>query len=259
MMKGKHRLVSAGGACFLLALALTAQKNTSLEQDIEMLRKYHSVLPAANSGLELAAAGNWEQAGKELDRCLAILPGHPNAAYGKAVVANQAGEIAAALAWIERAENGCLAMQQVWKNQKTNWLSMSREDEKRMRELAAQSIGGSTSSLACVSVDRAYESKKTGRATADVIGDGASPFEIPAEFHALHGNLLFKLRRLDEAEAQYLLALAIEPAHERCLNNLINVYFVTRRLDKAREWLERAGKLKARINPRLEQAIREAE
>ena len=259
MMKNKQRNFSICGVCFLFALALTAQKSTSLEQDIEMLRKYHSALPAANSGLELAAAGNWEQAGKELDHCLAILPGHPNAAYGKAVIANQAGEIAEALGWIERAEKGCLALQQVWENQKTNWLSMSRDDEKRMRELAAQSIGGSTNSLACVSVDRAYESKKTGRATADVIGNGASPFEIPAEFHSLHGNLLFKLRRLDQAEDQYLLALAGEPAHERCLNNLINVYFVTRRLDKAREWLERAGKQKVRINPLLEQAIREAE
>ncbi len=247
------------GLCLLLPALLPGQKSTSLEQDMELLRKYHSTLPSANKGLERVAVRDWQGAESELQRCLAILPGHPNACYGKAVIASQAGDLPAALSWIERAEAGCLELQRVWENQKPNWLSMSREDEKRLRELAAQDIGGSTSSLACVSVDRAYESKKTGRATADVLQDGASPFAIPAEFHALHGNLLFKLRRPGEAEAQYLKALAIEPGHERCLNNLVNLYFVGRRLDQAREWLEQARKRKARIHPRLAQAVEKAQ
>lgn len=259
MKKSKKKVGLACWLGLLLAALLPGQKGASLEQDMELLRKYHSTLAVANKGLELAAMRNWQEAGLELERCLAVMPGHPSACYGKAVIAGQAGDLPAALAWIERAEAGCLELQRVWENQKPNWLSMSREDEKRLRELAAQDIGGSTSSLACVSVDRAYESKKTGRATADVLQDGASPFAMPAEFHALHGNLLFKSRRLDEAEAQYLKALAIAPGHERCLNNLINLYFVGRRFDLAREWLAQARKRKARIHPQLEKVVEEAQ
>jgi len=245
-------------ACLQFAALLAGQGSTSIGKDMEMLRRFHSTLPAANRGLELVAARDYEAAGREFDRCLKILPEHPHACYGKAVIASQAGDIAPALSWIERAEKGCLGLQQVWNRQKTNWLTMSKDDEKRLRDLATQNIGGMTNSIACVSVERAYESKKTGKATVDVIQDDTSPFVIPAEFLALHGNLLFKLRRIDEAEAKYLEALAVEPAHERCLNNLINIYFVSRRLGQAREWLEKARQLKAKINPKLEQAVLEA-
>lgn len=257
-MKDKRLIFFVCWTCLVIPVLLPGQKGTSLEGDMDMLRKLHSTQSEGKKGLDLLQARDWEGAAGHFNKCLRILPLHPNACFGMATIANQMGDVAQSLSWIERAETGCLALQQVWENQRPNWLSMSKDDEKRMRELAAQHIGGSTSSLACVSVDRAYESKKTGRTTTSVIQGGASPFEIPAEFHSLHGNLLFKLRRLDEAEAQYLEALAREPAHERCLNNLINLYFVTRRLDKAREWLERAGQQKVRINPRLEQAIREA-
>jgi hypothetical protein len=50
----------------------------------------------------------------------------------------------------------------------------------------------------------------------------------------------------------------VEPAHERCLNNLVNIYFITRRLAEAREWLDKAARLKVKVNPNLEKAVREA-
>lgn len=246
-------------ACLLIPAGLGAQDNFSVDKDMDTLRKYHSALPVANKGLELVAARDWEAAAAQFDRCLEILPDHPNACYGKAVVRNQAGDVPQALAWIEKAEKGCVSLQRVWEKQKTNWLSMSKDDEKRLRELASQNIGGNINSIACSTVDRAYESKKTGRAANDVIQDDASPFAVPAEFLVLHGNLLFKQKRLAEAEAKYLEALAVEPAHERCLNNLVNIYFVSRRLAEAREWLDKAAQLKVKVNPNLEKAVREAE
>ena len=75
---------------------------------------------------------------------------------------------------------------------------------------------------------------------------------------SLHGNLFFKLKRFAEAEAKYLAALAIEPGHERCLNNLINIYFVTGKIGQARGWLEKADQQKVKVNPGLEKAVRQA-
>ncbi|MCU0275351.1 MAG: tetratricopeptide repeat protein [Acidobacteria bacterium] len=245
-------------ACLPFAALLAGQGSTSIDKDMEMLRKYHSTLPAANKGLELVAARDWAGAAREFDRCLAILPEHPQACYGKAVISNQAGDITPALSWIERAEQGRLAMKQAWENQKTNWLAVSKEDAGRLNEIIAQNIGGSSTSISCMARESSSQSKRTGMPSKSVLQEGPSPFDGPAEFHAFHGNLLFKLRRIDEAEAKYLEALAVEPAHERCLNNLINIYFVSRRLGQAREWLEKARQLKAKINPKLEQAVLEA-
>ncbi len=248
-------------ACLLMPAGLGAQDSSSVDKDMVTLRKYHSVLAVANKGLEWVAARDWEAAAKQFDRCLEILPDHPNACYGKAVISNQAGDVPMALSWIEKAEKGCAALQLVWAKQNTNWLSMSKDDAKRLHELAAQTMGGNTETVGCTSQDRAYESKKTGRPSEDALKDsksGTSPFAVPAEFLALHGNLLFKQKRLPEAEARYLEALAVEPAHERCLNNLVNIYFVTGRLAKAREWLDKAARLKVKVNPNLEKAVRES-
>jgi tetratricopeptide (TPR) repeat protein len=249
-------------ACLLIPAGLGAQDSSSVDKDMDTLRKYHSVLAVANKGLEFVAAKDWEAAAKQFDRCLEIMPDHPNACYGKAVISNQAGDVPQALGWIEKAEQGCISLQLVWMKQKTNWLSISKDDAKRLHELAAQTMGGNTETVGCTSQDRAYESKKTGRPSEDALqdakGSGTSPFAVPAEFLALHGNLLFKEKRLPEAEAKYLEALAVEPAHERCLNNLVNIYFVTRRLAEAREWLDKAARLKVKVNPNLEKALREA-
>lgn len=53
-------------------------------------------------------------------------------------------------------------------------------------------------------------------------------------------------------------ALALEPGHERCLNNLINVYFISGRIGSARDWLEKADRLKVRVNFELARAVRRA-
>jgi Tfp pilus assembly protein PilF len=261
-MKRNCRLHILCLACLLIPAGLGAQDSSSVDKDMVTLRKYHSVLALANKGLELVAARNWEAAARQFDRCLEILPDHPNACYGKAVISNQAGDVPQALNWIEKAENGCVSLQLVWAKQKTNWLTISKDDAKRLHELAAQTMGGNTETVGCTSQDRAYESKKTGRPSEDALqdakGSDASPFAVPAEFLALHGNLLFKEKRFPEAEAKYLEALAVEPAHERCLNNLVNIYFITRRLAEAREWLDKAARLKVKVNPNLEKAVREA-
>ena len=53
-------------------------------------------------------------------------------------------------------------------------------------------------------------------------------------------------------------ALAIDPGHERCLNNLINIYFISGRIEQARNWLEKANQQKVKINAGLEKALRQA-
>jgi tetratricopeptide (TPR) repeat protein len=245
-------------ACLMIPAWLAGQTISDSEQGMEMLRKFHSTLPTANKGFELMMAKDWEGAAHQFSCCLDVLPEHPNACFGMAFISNQTGDVPKALTWIEQAEKACASLQLVWENQKINGLKLSQEDEGRLYELATQNIGGNINNWSCTARARAYESKQLGLPSKDVMKAETSPFIVPAEFLALHGNLLFKQKRFAEAEAKYLEALAIEPAHERCLNNLVNIFFVTKRFALAREWLDKGAKLKVKMNPGLEKAVREA-
>ncbi|MBU4405896.1 MAG: tetratricopeptide repeat protein [Candidatus Aminicenantes bacterium] len=246
----------------LIPFMLTGQKNAGVDNNLEILRKLHSTQAIVNKGLELLTAKDLAGAASEFNRALETLPENPNACYGMAYIGNQKREIAQALIWIEQAEKGCLLLQQTWEKQKTNPFKLSKEDEGRLREIAAQNIGGSVNGTNCWLNNTAYDMKRIGVNNTAVPLKGNtdnSPFAVPAEFLSLHGNLLFKLKRFPEAEAKYLEALAIAPGHERCLNNLINIYFISGRIEQARSWLEKAGQQKVKINQGLEKAVRQAQ
>jgi len=78
---------------------------------------------------------------------------------------------------------------------------------------------------------------------------------IPAPYHFYHGNDLFRLKRLPEAEAEYRLAVKTDPAYGEAYNNLINLLFAQKRLDEARTCLSQAETHKAAINPGLKKAV----
>ncbi|TFG78022.1 MAG: tetratricopeptide repeat protein [Chrysiogenales bacterium] len=256
--RSANRILCLG--LLFIPVMLTGQKNAAGDNNLEILRKLHSTQAIVNKGLELLTARDLAGAAREFNRALETLPENPNACYGMAYIGNQKREIAQALIWIEQAEKGCLLLQQAWEKQKTNPFKLSKEDEGRLREIAAQTVGGSVDLMNCVLNNTAYEMKRTGVNSNAVPLKGNtdnSPFVVPAEFLSLHGNLLFKLKRFPEAEAKYLEVLAIDPGHERCLNNLINIYFISGRIEPARRWLEKAGQQKVKINPGLEKAVRQ--
>ena len=247
--------------CLCVPLLLPAQEIPGEKQGLETLRKLGLTQPLLSEASDLLAVRDWAGAGRLFDRCLETLPENPGACFGKAYIANQAGDIAAGLAWMEKAEAASLFLEKVWENQKTELLKSSQEEKDRLLELAlGLQVRGETFSV-CKSHEYARESAKATQKAMNISFSGdfaAAPFAVPAEYLSLHGNLLFKLKHFPEAEAKYLAALAIAPAHERCLNNLINIYFITGRIAPAREWLGKADRLKVRINPGLARAVRQA-
>ena len=247
--------------CLFFPVLLAGQNNASDKQGLEVLRKLHLTQPLLNKASDLLAAKDWEGAARQFNRCLQALPESPDACFGMAYICNQTGDIPKALTWIEQAEKASLYLQLVWENQKTSMFKLSQEEQVRLLQLAEDLQNNGMSVYSCKSNQLASASsqatQKAMAITAKANTDD-SPFAIPAEFYSLHGNLLFKLKRLEEAEAQYLKALAIAPSHERCLNNLINIYFVSHKIEQAQSWLEKAMQQKVKINPELAQAVRNA-
>ena len=248
-------------SCLCLALLLPGQEIPGEKQGLETLRKLGLTQPLLSEAFDLLAVRDWAGAGRLFDRCLETLPENPGACFGKAYIANEGGDIAAGLAWMEKAAAASRCLEMVWENQKTELLKSSQEEKDRLLELAlGLQVRGETASV-CKSHEYARESSRAAQKAKSISGGGdfaSAPFAVPAEYLSLHGILLCKLKRYEEAEAKYLAALAIEPDHARCLNNLINIYFVTGRIGPARDWLEKAVRLKVAIHPGLARAVSQA-
>jgi Flp pilus assembly protein TadD len=247
--------------CLLVPVLLAGQNDSSNRKDLEILRKLHLTQPLLNKASDLLAAKDWEGAAQQFNRCLEALPESPDACFGMAYICNQTGDISKALTWIEQAEKASRYLQQVWENQKMSLFKLSQQEQIRLLQLAEDLQNNGMSVYSCKSNQLTSASSQATQKARAITANGKidnSPFAIPAEFFSLHGNLLFKLKRFEEAEAQYLQALAISPKHERCLNNLINIYFISHKIEQAKSWLKKAIQQKVKINPGLAKAVRNA-
>ncbi len=245
--------------CLCVPILVAGQNNANDKQGLEVLRKLRLTQPLLNKASDLLAAKDWEGAAQQFNRCLEAVPESPDACFGMAYICSQTGDNAKALTWMEQAEKASLYLQQVWEIQQASLFKMSQEERNRLLQLAEDLLNNGMSIYSCKANRLSSESAQATQQAREITAkgnSGDSPFAIPAEFYSLHGNLLFKLKRLDEAEAQYLKALAVAPGHERCLNNLINIYYVTGRIELARSWLEKADQQKVKVNPGLEKAVR---
>ena len=247
--------------CLFVPILLAGQNNPSNENGLEILRKLRMTQPLLNKASDLLAAKDWAGATRHFNRCLEALPESPDACFGMAYIFSQTGDITKALTWIEQAEKASLYLTQVWAKQKENLFKLSQEEQVRLLQLAEDLEDNGMGTYSCKSNKLTRESAQATQKARAITAKGNtdnSPFAIPAEFFSLHGNLLFKLKRFEEAEAQYLQALSISPDHERCLNNLINIYFISHKIEQAQSWLEKAIQQKVKINPGLIQAVRQA-
>lgn len=82
--------------------------------------------------------------------------------------------------------------------------------------------------------------------------------EMPADYCLIHGNILLRLQRFNEAAAQYLQALKIDPAHSAATNNLASLLFQAGNHAKALELIEQGEAKGATVNPELKKSILEA-
>lgn len=77
----------------------------------------------------------------------------------------------------------------------------------------------------------------------------------PAEYYFMHGNIFFRMKKLKEAHDQYVEAIRLGPQFPDTYNNLINLYFMVQKFDRAYEYIKKAEKQKVKVNPKLKAAI----
>lgn len=79
-----------------------------------------------------------------------------------------------------------------------------------------------------------------------------------ASYYYFHGNILMKLKKFNEAHAQYVEALKIDPTHGNASNNLASLYYMIKKYDKALYYLNQAEANGVEINPDFKKALMKA-
>jgi len=263
MRIGKNTLQGAAMALVALSLALAAplaaQKDFS-QTEKEMLAKYKQARAHFLKGGEHLKSGKLEKAEKEADVSLGILPRSADARLRKAELAYQRGRYEDALTEITIAKDDFVTVKDLYAFFYQDYLDRlrkQRDDLDNYVKDMSTNVSDKGSSQGRNPAQAAISKAKQDIAEIDrkLYEPVPQTLEVPAEFHYIHGNILFKLKRFAEARDQYQAAVKADPRHANAWNNLINIHFASGDQANALRLLEEAETNGVQVNAKLKQAI----
>ena len=247
--------------CWTLALAALVPLGSAQNA---LVNSYASLSPHIQKARAAFQKDRLDKCEKEALFCLNMLAEHHEAHFLMSHVLYKRGELEPALDHIVAAETGYLKLgqelavagRQAGQGQSEQMLQVTEEIADLAGAYAASKSHGNGMSdiYERALVDSRQELLKAegDRSKSDQQG---AVVVVPALYRFWHGNVLFRLKRLDEAEAQYKLAIRTDPDFGETYNNLINLLYMDGRVDEARQVLTQAEAHKAKVHPGLKKAV----
>ena len=227
------------------------------------IAKYKHATALYNAALEYFAEHDYARTREELEECLEMMPEYTQAHFLMAKAWYAQGIYDPALDSMEKAVASWETMSTV--------AALHREqidaELRRTRDSLQNSIDGLETRLFGNSSEQQRMRDQNQitelRQRIDAIDRRLTEWmerrdEMPADYCLIHGNILLRLQRFNEATAQYLQALEIDPAHSAATNNLASLLFQAGNHAKALERIEQGEAKGATVNPELKKAILEA-
>jgi tetratricopeptide (TPR) repeat protein len=224
------------------------------------IEKYKRATAHYNAAFKYFAEEDYARTRKELEKCVEIMPEYSQAHFFMAKNSYALGSYVAALDSMEKAEASWDIMATV--------AALHREQidaERRRTRDSLQSqideLGAQLSRNISDQQRMLIENQITElRQRIDEIDRRLMEWmerrdQMPADYCLIHGNILLRLERYNEAAAQYLQALKIDPGHSAATNNLASLLFQAGNPAKALELIEQGEANGATVNPELRKAI----
>lgn len=243
---------------------LLGQKRFMLNQkDAE---KFKMAKRLYTKGEQLFVGGKFKKAESTFKECLDRFPQYANADYYLARIYYQQDNLVAALKHIENANNNYEYIVDLGVNTQLEYIDRLRNQKQQVEEdIRTLQHAIDTSPLPSGSIElegvrsQIEVAKKTRRMLNDRL---RAPIpdskKIPASFHYVYGNVLFKLKKYSKALTQYLETVKTEPTHGNAYNNLANLYYMAKKYQKALFYLQKAQGCGVKINPKFKQALYKA-
>jgi tetratricopeptide (TPR) repeat protein len=248
-------------AALLLALPLRAQKDFN-QSEKETVEKYKRARTHFLKGGEHIKKGKMDKARKEAETALEIFPDYAEAHLLLAQLEYQDGRYENALKEVTTAKTDFNTFGKLYSYSYQEYLDRLREqrDEKQAyADALAATASAAKSNTDRMRIEAQVSKAKQDMTTIDMRLNNPIPatMDLPAEYHYIHGNILFKLNRYDEALALYQAAVKADPRHANAYNNLISIAFARNDVAGALTYLEQAEANGVTVNVKLKKAVLE--
>jgi len=253
--------VLSGGFLVVLALALVcpAQQGFPPAED-EILQRYEPAEALYLRAQDYFLRQNLAASRGEIEKCLGLMPEHGEARYLLAQIYTRLGAYRRALFQVEKAETYF------------DFLSKVRSREQQKKRLETQRLRDDENVLLAELKDNLAQSPDPAarprlliqiqevERIRDSLNDRlASPLplepRIPADYYSLHGDILQRLKKPEQAEVVFRLALQADPMRADSYNRLAGFYLGGGQAEKALETLEQAELKGMAVDEKLKKSV----
>jgi tetratricopeptide (TPR) repeat protein len=246
-------------AALLLALPLRAQKDFN-QAEKETVEKYKRARAHFLKGGEHLKKGKMDKARKEAETALEIFSDYAEAHLLMAQLEYQDGRYENALKEVTTAKTDFSTFGKLYTFSYQEYLDRLREQRDEKQEIVntmAAAVSTARNNVEQQRIEAAVSKAKQDIANIDMRLNNPIPatMELPAEYQYIHGNILFKLKRYDEALALYQAAVQADPRHANAYNNLIGIAFARNDVAGALKYLEQAEASGVTVNEKLKKAV----
>lgn len=256
-MKQKIPATAAGvilGILGLAVLALPLFTQTNFNMDEKRLIECHKrANPLYLDGFKLFAKGNLDKAEKKMQEALEIMPEHADASYMLAQIQLKRKDIPRALTLILDAKKNYAFIANFHTFTHQQYLDRLRQQRQDLEAQRSQILDSISRLPARSRPESTTATQAIARSIQEIdqrLSQPISPtFEIPADYHFIHGNVLFQMGQRADAQAQYQEAIRLDPSHSGAYTNLALVLFSLGRYQEALDCLLRAEASGAKVNP----------
>jgi tetratricopeptide (TPR) repeat protein len=237
MTKSKQILTVLSLVFFLFCLCgLSFAQEDFTREEYKLFQRYQSANKRFEKGKNEFGKGKTDKAEKEFNECLKIMPEHADAYFMLSQISYKKGDVELARSQMETAK----------KNYHTIVKMKMNMDQVRILKMQEARDSGR------------YDEKYTDAINTRLSRPVAKEEAVPADYHYIHGNILFKLREFQQAHDMYVQAITVEPKHKDAYNNLINIYLMSKQYQKGLDYLKMAEDNDVKINKKLKEALLKA-
>lgn len=249
-------------AGLLLSAGLSAQIAYN-EGDQKLRETYKRANPLYLKANKFLGKNDLKQAEAKAMECLALMPEHANATFLIAQLQLKRQEFPKALETIVKAKENFKLMAGLITFTHQEYMDSLRsrieglEQAKNNYEEILAALGQNTTARAQYEGHLVKVNAQIDAVRNQLREPIPQTFDIPSDYHYIHGNILFRLRRHSEAVEQYNRAIEADPTHSNAYNNLSLALFSLNRFDEAMDCLIRAEAAGAKVNPDFKKALTE--
>jgi tetratricopeptide (TPR) repeat protein len=268
MKNQKREILISVFVLFLIfcCAALVFSQEDYTRDEYRLRQKFKVANSIFEKGKKQFLKGDMKKAKMEFLKCIQTMPEHADASFFLAQIAYKNEDLDKALTYITKAKEDYRYIIKLKLNQQQQYFLKLQEQ----RQVVEQEILNLRGKLSRVSDTQQRESIKAsiGRKERDLsiidqqlrepVPDEEMEEKLPADYHYVHGNILFQQKKFEEAFEQYQETIASDPGHGNAHINLANLYYMAKQYQKAQDHLSKAEENGAEVNPKFKKAVLKA-